>query len=425
MKFTDRSIESLKSKDSRYLVWKDSGEGLGLRVSPKGRRSFIYMYRYGGRARMMTLGDYPQVSLADANLKHREAIKLLKKGIDPGAKVVAERKAEREAETIQELVDEYMERWAKPRKRTWKKDDLILKKDVLPEWRRYKAKDVTRRDVVALLDKILKREAPIQANRTLAVIRKMFNFALGRDIVQFNPCIGVRSPSPENQRDRVLTEAEIKTFWEKLDQTDMHKNTRNAYRLMLLTAQRIGEVVSSRWQDMDLKSGWWIIPAERSKNKLQHRVPLSPEALAIIEDIKQYSVKDDPKKKPAKKAQENKAIKNDYLFPSPREGQHIDVTAMAHALKRNMEKVGVKEKFTPHDLRRTAASHMTGAGISRLVVSKILNHVESHITAVYDRHSYDAEKRHALDIWAKRLAEILAGTEPQENSNVVPIKQAK
>jgi integrase len=308
---------------------------------------------------------------------------------------------------VQELADEYIEKWAKPRKRTWKKDDLILKKDILPEWKNRKAKDITRRDVVLILDKILKRKAPIQANRTLAVIRKMFNFALGRDIVEFNPCIGVKSPSQENQRDRVLSEAEIKTFWEKLDITDMHKNTRNAYKLMLLTGQRIGEVVSSRWQDMDLDKGWWVIPAEQSKNKLQHRVSLSSQALAVIKDIKQYAVKADDKEDPdAKNDEKNELDGKAYLFPSPRQGQHIDVTATAHALKRNRAKLGIAE-FKPHDIRRTAASHMTGMGISRLVVSKILNHVESHITAVYDRYSYDAEKQKALNAWGKKVSAIL------------------
>lgn len=412
MKFTDRSIQSLKPQGKRYIAWEDNGKGLGLRISPKGKKTFIYMYRFGGVARMMTLGDYPKMSLSAANMAHSQAANDLKHGKDPGAAQVNLRKAEREAETIKELVDEYIEKWAKPRKRTWRKDHLILEKDILPEWKRRKAKDISRRDVVLLLDKILKREAPIQANRTLAVIRKMFNFAISRDIAVSNPCAGVASPSPENQRDRVLSEAEIKTFWHNLDKSDMHPNTRNAYKLMLLTGQRIGEVVSSRWEEMDLDNGWWVIPAEKSKNKLQHRVPLSPQALDVIEEIQQYSPS--RKKKPEDRG---------YLFPSPREGKHIDVTAMAHALKRNKRILKIAE-FKPHDIRRTAASHMTGMGISRLVVSKILNHVESHITAVYDRHSYDAEKQHALNAWGQRLYAVVSGDGKKAKSNVLSIASA-
>lgn len=411
MKFTDRSIQSLKTKASRYVVWEDNGNGFGLRISPKGRKSFIYMYRFLGTARMMTMGDYPKMQLSEANLVHSRAADDLKHGKDPGANIVVARIAERDAETVQELAEEYIEKWAKPRKRTWKKDDLILKKDILPQWGKRKAKDITRRDVVLMLDRILKREAPIQANRTLAAIRKMFNFGISRDIVDINPCTAIKSPSPENQRDRVLSEAEIKSFWEKLDGTDMHKNTRNAYKLMLLTGQRIGEVLSSRWQDMDLDNGWWVIPAEKAKNKLQHRVPLSPMAMDVIKDIKQYAPKNDDKEK---------AAASDYLFPSPRKGQHIDVTATAHALKRNQAKIGIAT-FKPHDLRRTAASHMTGMGISRLVVSKILNHVESHITAVYDRYSYDAEKETALNAWGEKVAVMITADKSYRKSNIIPM----
>lgn len=413
MKFTDRSIQTLKAQEKRYIVWKESGEGLGVRISAKGRKSFIFMYRFDGRARMLTLGDYPKMSLSAANLAHSQAADDLKHGRDPGTAKVKGRKAERDAETVKELASEYMEKWAKPRKRTWRKDHLIIEKDILPEWQWRKAKDITRRDVSLILDKILKREAPIQANRTLAVIRKMFNFAISRDIAPTNPCAGIGSPSPEVQRDRVLTEGEIKVFWEKLEETDMHPNTRNAYKLMLLTGQRIGEVVSSRWTEVDLKNAWWVIPAGKSKNKLQHRVPLNPQCLDVIEDIQGFSPSSS--KKPEERG---------YLFPSYRGDQHINGTVIARALKRNMKLFNIAE-FKPHDLRRTAASHMTGMGISRLVVSKILNHAESHITAVYDRHSYDAEKRRALDAWGNKLMGIIEADKEQVDRNVVCIKQAK
>lgn len=411
MKFTNRSIEALKLKGFRYIVWKDGGEGLGLRVSPKGKKTFIYMYRYDGRARMMTLGDYPRISLADAHLKHREAGKLLDKGIDPGTRHVANRKAEREAETVKELVEEYMEKWAKPRKRTWKNDYLILQKDILPAWGRRKAKDITRRDVVILLDSVVERGASVQANRTLAVIRKMFNFAAGRDIVQYSPCAGISRPSSENRRDRLLPEKEIRFFWHNLAEADMHKATCVALKLILVTAQRPGEITSTCWQDIDLENGWWTIPVEKSKNKMPHRVALSPLALELLKEAKKY------------------AGKSRYVFPSPHHEKdwHINRDALSQAIYRNRKQLGFadndeqkdKEKrIIPHDLRRTAASHMTSMGIPRLVVSKILNHKENSITAVYDRHSYDQEKRHALEAWGAKLAEIVVGEEEPQRKVV-------
>jgi integrase len=403
MKFTDRSIRALTTSEKRYIEWKDGGGGLGLRVTPNGRKTFIYMYRFDGRPRMMTLGVYPKTTLADAHQDHASALKLLERGKDPGEKKVEANREARQALTVSQLADEYIEKWAKPRKRSWKEDKRILDKDVLPAWKHRKAKDVTRRDVIILLDSIVDRGAPIAANKTLAVVRKMYNFAIGRDIVETTPCAAVSAPSKTNQRDRVLSTEEIKAFWNNLEKADMSKEVRLALKLQLLTSQRRGEIATISWNDVDLESGWWTIPAERSKNKLPHRVPLSPMAIEIVEELKELNKK------------------SDWLFPSPH-GKKKPITAdsITKALSRNIEKLKT-EHFSPHDLRRSAATKMTSMGISRLVVSKILNHVESGITAVYDRHSYDQEKRYALDAWGRQLDTIIKG---KKEEKVIELKRA-
>lgn len=389
IKFTDRSIQSLKPETSRYIKWKDNGDGLGIRVSPKGKKSFIYMYRFDGKSRMMTLGDYPKMSLVEANIAHSKALELKSLGVDPAEKHIIAARQEREAETIEELIAEYIEKWAKPRKRSWYKDQLILNKDVLPHWSKRKAKDITRKDVVALLDRIVRRGAEIQANRTLAIIRKMFNFAISRDLVEVSPCSGVKAPAAENKRERVLSEQEIVNLWIKIPQSNMHISTQIATKLLLVCGQRAGEVISMEWKEVDFDSNWWTIPAHKAKNNLAHRVPLSPMAIALLKQARIYSGQ------------------SDYVFPSPRKDKHINVDAISKAFKRSAEFFAFEEKVTPHDLRRTAASHMTSMGINRLIVKKILNHVESDITAVYDRHSYDIEKRSALDAWDNRLNQII------------------
>jgi integrase len=395
MKLTDMLLRNLKPQTQRYLVWAD--QGLGIRVSPKGRKSFIYMYRYEGTSRFLTLGDYPRMTLADARKAHAEAMKKLEQGIDPGAVTVAERRENREAPTVADLATEYLEKWAKPRKRSWAVDKRILEKDVLPGWGRCKAKDITRRDVIRLLDRVAERGG-VMANRTLAVIRKMFNFAVSRDIVPTSPCTAVQAPAPENRRDRVLTAEEIKAFWQGLGKTRISEGIRLALKLTLVTAQRKGEIISSAWADFDLDEGWWTIPAEKAKNGLPHRVPLPPMALDLLQTVKTLAG-DSP-----------------WLFPSPRGPRHITPTAVDHALRLALQTLEM-DQFTPHDLRRTAASHMTGMGISRLVVSKILNHVERGITAVYDRHSYDREKRQALEAWGLKLQNLIEGTQEK----VIPL----
>ncbi|MFQ5432205.1 MAG: tyrosine-type recombinase/integrase [Nitrospinota bacterium] len=171
MVFTDSKLRSLRSKKERFIIWEDGKTGLGVRVSPTGRKSFVYMYRYQNTARMMTMGTYPQIGLASARLKAAQAKGLLSRGTDPGKLWVEVKAKEREAETIRNLADEYLEKWAKPRKRSWREDERILDYDVLPVWGKKKAKDVRRKDVIKLLDMIVARQAPIMANRTLAVIR--------------------------------------------------------------------------------------------------------------------------------------------------------------------------------------------------------------------------------------------------------------
>jgi len=178
MKFTDRSLRAIKPKSKRLELWETNGKGFGLRVFPSGVKSFIFLYRFQGRTRRITFGAYPELSLADAHAAHAKARQVLKKGSDPGTMEQDLKEESRKSPTIRRLVDEYLEKWAKPRKRSWKEDERILQKDVVSKWGKRKANDITRRDIVILLDEIVERGATIQANRTLAVIRKMCSILL-------------------------------------------------------------------------------------------------------------------------------------------------------------------------------------------------------------------------------------------------------
>jgi|LakMenEpi13Jul12_1017406.scaffolds.fasta_scaffold00512_2 integrase len=383
--FTHRWIDTVKAPEKGQTDYFDERTtGLGLRISSAGRKSWFVMYRHAGRLRRYTIGTYPSLGLADAKERAKELLNDAAKGNDPAT----DKQISREAPTFGDIAGQYIELYAKPNKRSWKEDQRILDYDLLPKWKNVKAHEIKRRDVIALLDKMVLR-APIQANRTLALIRKLFNWAISRDLVEANPCSAVKMPAKENQKDRVLTEEEIQIFWREIEVSSMSELTRLCLQLQLVTAQRKGEIVITEWADIDLNSGWWTIPAQKAKNKLSHRVPLSPLALQLLERVKALSGS------------------SKWLFPSSQTENAMLNTSIDHALRRNQSRFGIPT-FTPHDLRRTAASHMTGLGISRLTVSKILNHVESGITAVYDRHSYDQEKRNALNIWADKITSIIA-----------------
>jgi len=408
--WTDKELKSMKpdaSHEKPYDIREKSGNGFGLTVFPSGEKSFIYLYHFQGRKRRMTLGKYPLCSLSDARKLHREALKMLESGKDPAQEKRKEKVNARESSTVDGLIDEYIELWAKPRKRSWQADLRCLNKDVKPYWGKLKASDVTRRDVILLLDRIKDRGAPISANRALACIRRMFNFAIERDIVAASPCAAVKPAAKENRRDRVLSRDEIKAVWNALDQANvqdqesshiihMSPETRLVLKLQLVLAQRKGEILSAEWDEIDLSSNWWTIPAEKAKNNQAHRVPLSPLAVELLHEVKRLSGD------------------SRFLFPAKRKDTHIAGTSIDHAVRRSSFK-GVKP-WTPHDCRRSAASHITSMGIPRLVVSKLLNHSDSgNVTAIYDRHSYDHEKRHALEAWSLMLKKILTDTTLADN----------
>ena len=408
MKFTDKGIAALKAKAQRYEVWEPNRTGLGLRVSPAGRKSWVYMYRFNGRPRRMTLGTYPAIGLANARVKHSRAKEQVAKSIDPGTLNVRARKAERLAETVQDLADEYLERHARPNKRSAAEDERILRHDVLPNWGRRKAKDIIRRDVIALLDEIVERGAPIQANRTLALLRKMFNFAVQRDILGSTPVTLVKAPGKERQRERVLSQNEIRAFWTGLDTADMTDEIRIALRLMLATAQRKSEVAGARLDEFDLDHKMWTIPAERSKNGKSHRIPLARMAVELIEQAVALA-KSKAEARAERQGHRSEVVELEWLFPSRYGyGRPLASGSINHALLNALLDMDI-EHTTPHDLRRSAASGMASLGISRLVIGKILNHSESSITAVYDRYGYDDEKRHALEAWAAHLGGIVYG----------------
>ena len=405
MVFTDAKIKALKPKSARYEVWEQGRKGFGIRVSPHGRKGWVFMYWVDGVQKRMTFGIYPAMPLVEAHTALAKAREILAKGGDPGGLLAKDRSDHRRSPTVNQLIDEYIEKWAKPRKRTWEEDARMLSKDVTPFLGKRKAKDIKRRDIILLIDGIVDRGSPIAANRTLRIIRKMFSFAVKRGVLDASPCIEIDAPAKENHRERVLTEEEIEKFWIGLDKAKMSGGTKLALKLLLITAQRKGEVTQTEWSEIDLKVGWWTIPKEKSKNERTHRVPLSKMATEMLKQAKELS--GDSK----------------WVFPSIK-GRCITPRSISRAIRNNSKKKTQGspkhtppygdffkiEHFTPHDLRRTATSMMTGLKIPELEVSKVLNHAIQTVTSKhYNLYSYDKEKQSALRKWSRKLEAIISG----------------
>lgn len=432
--FTDTMIKKLRAEESDYT--RSEGNGFTIRVLPSGSKTWLYLYAFDGKRRKLNLGTYPDISLETARTKFEDARRLVKNGIDPMAAEEEAKEARRKAPTVSMLVNEYIERHAKRFKKSWAKDEQILNRDVVPAWGKRKAADIAKRDVILLLEGIVSRGAPAMANNAFQIIRKMFNYAVEKDILQHTPCSGVKLPSPKLARERTLSEDEIKTLCLSLDRTDLNMglDSKRALRLILVTAQRPGEVIGIHTGEID--GEWWTIPSERAKNGKTHRVYLTGLAREIIgEALDQIKAM---RKIPAE------AEYSGFIFPCPHKDKDkpLGDTALAVAVGRNLacpmtDSTGKQlfsadgepatenrlevDKFTPHDLRRTAATFMAKAGEMDEVIDAVLNHAKQGVIKVYNQYRYDREKQQALETWERKIRSITTG----ERGNVIPLIKAQ
>ncbi|WP_027190353.1 tyrosine-type recombinase/integrase [Fundidesulfovibrio putealis] len=399
MALTHLKVE--RSGPRRKLYEEGDGGGLYLRVHPTGNKSWLFRYVFGGERRRMTLGSYPSMSLAEAREAHGKALADVKRGIDPGAQALDAKRARKAAPTFHDLLEEFWERELKATKSGPERKRLV-EKDALPAWRTRKAKDITRRDIVILMDEVRDR-APVTANRLLGVLARMFNFAAERGIIEDSPATRIRRPS-EAPRVRVLNDDELRLFWHGLEEVDVYPATRLVLRMILLTGQRPGEVTGMTWEEID--GDWWTIPANRMKGGQEHRVPLTPLALEAIEEAKRY------------------AGNRPFVFASSQQAARsasITVHSLSRGVLRHRAEMGIHEHYTPHDLRRTCRTRLAEIGIDDVVAEKVLGHQLQGILKVYNRHSYDTEKRAALMAWENRLRRVL-GLEVEGAGKVINLR---
>lgn len=400
---TDRRIRSLKAEgDNRAELMDGAVPGLGIRVSPTGRKSWFLRYGPQEARRRIVLGPYPALSLDAARNKARELVAGVKMSDrDPLAEREAARAARRQAETatFEALAAFYLEEHAKRRKRLrgWQEDERKLRVEVLPVWGSRPAAEIRRADVRSLLERIAEERGGVCANRTRALLSKVFSFGIEKERIEANPVYGVKKLYEEKPRERVLTEEELSLLWPFLDR--LQPTVAAAWRLILLTAQRPGEVLAMRWRDLerDSRGWWWNLPAELTKTHRAHRVPLSPQALAVVEALRPLTES------------------TGWVLASRADGKRL--TWLSHSSARLREWSGL-DHFTPHDLRRTAATWLGRHGVRPDTIDQLLNHAAGRISRTYNRAGYDAEKRQAVIVLGDLVDGALAG---EERSNVVRI----
>lgn len=404
---TVQAIERMKPDAQRRLEVPDATlPGLYFVLQPSGAKSWAVRYRHQGRTRKMTLGTYPALDLASARAKGREAIHTVSLGQDPAAeRAKVATKPEPARDLVSSVVDTFIERHAKVknRPRTAEETARLLRNRVVPAWGDKRIHEVTRRDIVVLLDAVVDGGHPIAANRTLAALSKLFNWATDRGLIDANPCARVKAPSPETSRDRVLDDAEIALVWRGCDAIGGPFGP--FVRLLLLTGQRRDEVAKMRRVELSKDGLLWTVPADRAKNGQAHDVPLIPEARAVLSTLPQIRGKAG-----FVITTTGESAVSGYATAKSR----LDA-AMLKLAQDDAERAGEgaePQSIPPwrfHDLRRTVATGMARLGQPPHVVEAVLNHRSgtiSGVAAIYNRHQYLEEKRAALEAWGRHVAAL-------------------
>jgi integrase len=406
--------------------------GFGLRVSRGGQRTWIVRYtvKTTGKRRRMSVGecrsDDSGKSLADARTDARKALRKAEDGIDPQA----EQQEYRKAKTFDDLCDDWLNHHGKD-KRSLPEDRRIIENELRPAWKDTKLVDLTRADVLKLV-RAKAATAPIMANRIGALVSTMLNRAMDDRLVSVN--VAMRLPKQtETSRDRTLTDAELVELWNALgerERTDeqgrpvarLNETLADAMMIRFLTATRGSEAARMRWSDIDLAAEVWEIPPAYTKNKQPHRVPLTTPAMQIISrrlatahatDIWVFQNTPGTNVRARLKKAASFLCRGDAHLSRRRKG----AKGVPIRQQRPAYQPGLTFAFRGHDLRRTGSTWLGDAGVLDETISRVLNHVNAgpRSTRVYNRAKYDAPKRAALEVIARRLDALVRGGQQATN----------
>lgn len=402
-KITKRTVDAIHPQTTEQWVWDTEIKGFGLRVRPNGRKSYVVEYRpgAGGRSapkRRYTIGTHGSPWTPD--MARREALRILgRKQEDPAARRMEARR--REGETVRQIGDSFIEKYAKLKQRRWQETQRVFVREVYPAFGAKPIEDVTRRDIVRLLDGIAER-GPVMANRTLAYVRRFFNWCIERGYLEKSPCNGIRPPGVAAARERTLDDVELAAVLNAASRAG-HPWT-PIFKLLALTAQRRSEVVEMRWEEVDLDAATWTIPGTRTKNSRTHEVPLTDSAVALLREVPRLLYTDEKGKRAA----------SPFVFTTTGRTPVSGLSRAKSALDATILEVRRKDDpqaeplphWTIHDLRRTATTGMARLGIHPHVADAILNHKDGTIrgvAAVYNRHAHLEERRSALEAWERHV----------------------
>lgn len=389
-----RRIELTKPNPTKDIRIAD-GEGLYLKVTTGGTKSFTFRYTYAGRKRReITLGTFPEIGLAEAREKRLEQAKILQAGHDPLQVKQDDHRAKKEALTVEELIEDFHTNWLKIRFQQPDDAKAILKRHIGKPLGKVLAPDVTKQQVTQAVHAIVLRGNKVMANRVLTLARHMFDYAVDHHLIKESPVTMTRKAAGGQEPAktvnlslsqlalviRVLRNPKVRLSWQ----------TRIALLLTMATSKRPSEIVTMEWSHVDLEKAEWLNPKHLTKEQREdHLVFLSPYAVRLLREA--WRVNGGGR----------------FVFPGTQHpDRHLARHTLSHAIL-DLHLAGqIPFKFTPHDFRRTFSSRMADLGVLPHIVEKILDHLMEGVMAVYNRASYLPERRAAMDLWGAKLEEL-------------------
>jgi integrase len=391
---TDAFIRKLKASTRPYIVADTQVPGLKVRVSPQGGKSFILwrrLHRSRSSAVALSLGKVGELELTAARAKARTWIELIKSGRDP--RDVTRAAA---ADNFGRVMEDFIARHVAGQRRA-KQVEREIRKELLPRWRNRPVADISRRDVIAMLDEIKDRDAVHQAHNIFSHAKTFFNWCVAKDILVASPCDRLKPKTligTKLHRQRVLTDAELASFWQATSEMGYPYGV--LFQILLLSGARKNEIAQAKWSEIDLPNRLLTVPAERFKSGNQHLIPLSADAMALLEQLPRWS-------------------DGELLFSL--NGRRP--LAAFSAAKAKLDKLmGDPPDWVTHDLRRTVRTRLSSLRIPDVVAEQVIGHGRVGLQRVYDQHRFVDEMREALELWASRLRTIIRPSPV----NVVPLR---
>jgi integrase len=407
---TDRKIQSLKppKNGGSYDVKDTQVPGLAVRVYGT-QRTFVMVARFPGQSNptRRAIGPYGALSLEQARSKGRQWRDLIRRGIDPAVQEERDRQAalRRQHVTFAAVAEDFI-RDKLPSERKGREVELDIRREFLPLWGKRPVTEITALDVRNVVKAAVDRGAPYQAHNLLTEARRLFSWAIDQHVygLESSPCdrlkpkalAGARKP-----RKRVLDDDELRALWRASKRLDYPYGP--LFQMLLLTGQRKSEVAEARWSEFDLTKKLWTIPAERMKADAAHVVPLSDDVLAILHDLPRFKSGD--------------CLFSATFGKTPVNGFSKAKSRLDAAMAAELGKA--VPPFVIHDIRRTMRTGLSALPVPDLIRELVIAHTKPGLHKVYDQHAYAAEKRHALELWARRLRSII---DWQTGSNVTPLR---